>query len=133
MILLGDIGNTETKICLVNEQKKIIKKIKLDTKKINSSQLKNILSKLHLKNKIIDKCLFCTVVPKSYNFIKIFLKKFYNLKSYELKSLPLKKLIKIKVNFKQIGSDRLANTIGTINNKDNFIILDLELQQLLML
>jgi type III pantothenate kinase len=33
-------------------------------------------------------------------------------------------LIKIKVNYKQIGSDRLANAISFINNKDNFIILD---------
>ena len=31
---------------------------------------------------------------------------------------------KIKVNKKQIGSDRLANAIGSMNNKDNFIILD---------
>ena len=38
--------------------------------------------------------------------------------------LKLNKLIKIKVNYKQIGSDRLANAISVINNKDNFIILD---------
>ena len=41
-----------------------------------------------------------------------------------LKNLKLNQLIKIKVNYKQIGSDRLANAIGVINNKDNFIILD---------
>ena len=40
------------------------------------------------------------------------------------KKLNLNKLIKIKVNYKQIGSDRLANAISIINNKDNFIILD---------
>ena len=33
-------------------------------------------------------------------------------------------MIKVKVNKKQIGSDRLANAIGSMNNKDNFIILD---------
>ncbi len=33
-------------------------------------------------------------------------------------------MIKIKVNYKQIGSDRLANAIGMINHKNNFIILD---------
>ena len=36
----------------------------------------------------------------------------------------MKKLIKIKVNKKQVGSDRLANAIGVMNNKENFIILD---------
>ena len=36
----------------------------------------------------------------------------------------MNKLVKIKVNYKQIGSDRLANAIGVINNKNNFIILD---------
>ena len=40
MIIIGDIGNTETKICLVNSKKKIIKKINLDTKKINFVLLK---------------------------------------------------------------------------------------------
>ena len=48
----------------------------------------------------------------------------YKIKCYELKKLKLNKLIKIKVNYKQIGSDRLANAISVINNKDNFIILD---------
>ena len=35
MILIGDIGNTDTKICLINSRKKIIKRITIDTKKIN--------------------------------------------------------------------------------------------------
>ena len=36
----------------------------------------------------------------------------------------MKKILKIDVNKKQVGSDRLANAISIINNKDNFIILD---------
>ncbi|MDA9145698.1 type III pantothenate kinase, partial [Candidatus Pelagibacter sp.] len=32
--------------------------------------------------------------------------------------------IKIKVNYKQVGSDRITNAISLINNKNNFIILD---------
>ena len=79
---------------------------------------------LSLKNKVIDKCLFCSVVPKSFNEIKSFFNKTYKIKCHELKKLKLNKLIKIKVNYKQIGSDRLANAISVINNKDNFIILD---------
>ena len=124
MIIVGDIGNTETKICFVNSKSKIIKRITLNTKKINSSVLKKYLSNVNIIDKSIDKCLFCSVVPKSFNKIKIFFKKTYKLKCYELKKLKLKKLIKIKVNFKQIGSDRLANAIGAMNDKDNFIILD---------
>ena len=124
MIIVGDIGNTETKICLVNSKKKIIKKITLNTKNIDSSLLNKYLSRLNIKNNLIKKCLFCSVVPKSYVEIKKFFNKNYKIKCHELKKLNLKKLIKIKVNYKQIGSDRLANAISTINNKDNFIILD---------
>ena len=38
--------------------------------------------------------------------------------------LNLRSLIKIKVNFKQAGSDRLTNAISLQNDRDNFIILD---------
>jgi len=124
MIIVGDIGNTETKICLVNSKNKIIKRISLNTKKISPSLLKKSLYKFNLKNRLIDKCLFCSVVPKSFNKIKIFFKKVYRIRCHELKKLKLSHLIKIKVNYKQIGSDRLANAMGAINNKDNFIILD---------
>ncbi|MDC1090995.1 type III pantothenate kinase [Candidatus Pelagibacter ubique] len=124
MIIVGDIGNTETKICLVNSKNIIIKRVTLLTKKINHSLLNKSLLGLNLKNKSINKCLFCSVVPKKFNAVKIFFNKVYKIKCYELKKLKLNKLIKIKVNYKQIGSDRLANAISIINNKDNFIILD---------
>jgi type III pantothenate kinase len=124
MIIVGDIGNTETKICLVNSKNIIIKRVTLMTKKISSSLLKKSLSNINLKDTLIDKCLFCSVVPKSFDEIKSFFNKNYKIKCYELKKLNLNKLIKIKVNYKQIGSDRLANAISVINDKDNFIILD---------
>ena len=124
MIIVGDIGNTETKICLVNSKNIIIKRVYLLTKKISYSLLNKSLLHLGLKNKSIKKCLFCSVVPKSFNVIKNFFNKTYKIKCHELKKLKLNKLVKIKVNYKQIGSDRLANAIGIINNKDNFIILD---------
>ena len=124
MIIVGDIGNTETKICLVDSKKKIVKKIILNTKKINPNLLRKSLSILNLKNKLIDKCLFCSVVPGSFNKIKNFFFKEYKVKCHELKNLNLRKLVNIKVNYKQIGSDRLANAISIANTKDNFIILD---------
>ncbi len=91
MIIVGDIGNTETKICLVNSNKKIIKKINLSTKKISNSLLKNSLKSFKLNNMNIKKCLFCSVVPKSYKMIKSFLLKKYKIKCYELKTLKIKK------------------------------------------
>ena len=124
MMLVGDIGNTETKISIINSKKKVVKEINLITKNINLSLLKKKLPKKFFLKQQINKCLFCSVVPNIFKIIKFFLKKYYNIKCYELKSLNLKSLLKIKVNFKQIGSDRLANAIGAINNKDNFIILD---------
>ena len=123
MIIVGDIGNTETKICLINSKNKIIQRITLKTKDISLPNLKKLLSS-NLKNQIIKKCLFCSVVPESFNQIQKFFVKNYNLKCHELKKLNLKKLINIKVNYNQIGSDRLANAIGVIDYKNNFIILD---------
>jgi len=124
MILVGDIGNTETKICLVAPNKKIIKKIIFNTKNINNSLLRKSFKKLNLRNSDIEKNLFCSVVPKAFLLIKKYLKKFYNFNCYEIKDLKISNLIKIKVSKKQIGSDRLANAISVMNNKDNFIILD---------
>ncbi len=47
-----------------------------------------------------------------------------NKKIIEIKNLELKKLIDIKVNKKQVGSDRLANSIAAIDNRNNYIIID---------
>ena len=55
---------------------------------------------------------------------KFFFKKKLKKKCYELKELPLNKIIKIKVNKKQVGSDRLANSLAVINKKKNYIIVD---------
>ena len=45
-------------------------------------------------------------------------------KIVEIKSLKLNKLIDIRVNKKQVGSDRLANSIAAIDSKKNYIIID---------
>ena len=124
MLLLGDIGNTETKICLINSNKKIFKKIIFTSKNLSNLKLKKKIKLLKLKNINIEKCLFCSVVPKTFKKIKKYLKKFNNINCLELKDLKIEKLIKIKANKKQVGSDRLANAIGVMNNKDNYIILD---------
>ncbi len=120
MILVGDIGNSETKICLVNSKKKIIKRITFNTKDVSQLLLKKKLTKI----KNIKKILFCSVVPRTFRLVKYFFTNQYGIKCYELKELKLKNLLQIKVNYKQIGSDRLANSIGVMNIKNNFIILD---------
>ena len=124
MILLGDIGNTETKICVTNLSGKILKRFNLTTKEINQKNIVKSFNKNQIKFDKITKILFCSVVPLSFKKIQFFLKKKVKIKIYEIKDLKLKKLLKIEANFKQVGSDRIANAISVINNKDNFIILD---------
>ena len=124
MYILGDIGNSETKVFLVNSKYKIIKRVNFSSKGINNLNLKNKFKYLTKDFKKIQKILFCSVVPKSLNIIRKYLSKKTKKKCYEIKDLKLKSLIKINVNYKQVGSDRLANAISLINKKDNFIILD---------
>ena len=123
MIIVGDIGNTETKICLTNLNNKIIKRFNFKSKDINLSLLKKKF-KIIKRNTDIKKCLFSSVVPKTFNIVKYYFETFHLVKCFELKNLPLNKLIKIKVNKKQVGSDRIANALGILNKNKNYIILD---------
>ena len=124
MYILGDIGNTETKIFLVSINNKIKKKLTYSTKDLNQTKLKKLFINFKIDYEKINKILFCSVVPKSFNIIKKFLSKKTKIKCYEVKDLNLKSLIKIKANYKQVGSDRLTNAISLTNNHNNFIIID---------
>ena len=124
MYILGDIGNTETKIFLLSINNRIIKKLILSSKDINHSKLDKLFANFKIDYKQIKKILFCSVVPKSFNIIKKYLSKKTKLKCYEVKDLNLKSLIRIKANYKQVGSDRLTNAVSLMNNKNNFIVLD---------
>ena len=124
MYILGDIGNTETKIFLLSINNRIIKKLILSSKDINHSKLDKLFANFKIDYKKIKKILFCSVVPKSFNIIKKYLSKKTKLKCYEVKDLNLKSLIRIKANYKQVGSDRLTNAVSLMNNKNNFIVLD---------
>ena len=124
MYILGDIGNTETKIFLISINNRIIKKLILSSKDINHSKLNKLFANFKIDYKTIKKILFCSVVPKSFNIIKKYLSKKTKLKCYEVKDLNLKSLIRIKANYKQVGSDRLTNAVSLMNNKNNFIVLD---------
>ena len=124
MYLIGDIGNTETKICLFDNKKKLLKKKIFDTNSFEKVNLSDKFKFLNLYRKKIDKTMFSSVVPNVYKNIKGLIKKKIKVEVKELKQFNLKKILKIEVNTIQVGSDRIANAISVINNKDNFIILD---------
>ncbi len=124
MFLIGDIGNTEVKIIIFDKKKNLLKKILLKTDKINENYISR---KLKFNKKLvvkIEKILFSSVVPSVFFKFKYFFKKKFKKKCYELKDFNLSKLIKIKVNKKQVGSDRLANSLAVINERKNYIIVD---------
>ena len=119
--IIGDIGNTSTRVCLLNKSK-ILNSIIFDTKKIFLKgffkKIINRFSKKKLKNEILFSC----VVPLALKEIKKNLKK-TNYRVIEIKSLNLKKMIKINIkNFKQLGSDRIANSIKGKEFKNCLII-----------
>ena len=75
MFLIGDIGNTEVKIVLFNNKKKILKRFILKTNELNNRYLsKKILINKKYLNKI-QKILFSSVVPVAFLQFKFFFKK----------------------------------------------------------
>ena len=121
--LIGDIGNTSTKICILNNKLKIIRSYNFETiKMLKVNLIKNIIRK-KINNDLNSVFLFSSVVPKVFLNIK---KNFKNTKYkvLELKNLNLNKMIKINVkNKNQLGSDRIANAIGAKKLK-NCLVLD---------
>jgi len=124
-ILIGDIGNTLTKLCLVSTRSIIIKEYNIETAKIIKE--KNLIKFLNpfLNKSIKKKILFSSVVPKAYQKINKFFRK-RKFQVYEIKKLQLKNIIKIKIDkYSQLGSDRIANAIGAYSlYKKNCLIID---------
>ena len=127
-VLIGDIGNTNTKISLVEIKNfAVTKNINFNSSKIYSERLLKIKFKKILKTKDITKvALFSSVVPKFYFLLKKFLIKYYKIKIIEIKENKINKIVKINIkNKKQIGSDRIANAVGVYKKyKSNCIVLD---------
>ena len=126
--LVGDIGNTITKICLIEIKNfKIKKNIFFNTKNMSSkSFLRKQLKKI-IKNESINKtALFSSVVPKYNLILKSFLKKNYKINFKEIKEKPINKIVKVNIkNVNQVGSDRIANAAGVYKKyKTNCIVLD---------
>ena len=119
--IIGDIGNTSTRICLLNKSK-ILKSVVFHTKKIFlRGFVRKIIKKFLIKN-LRKEILFSCVVPKALKNIKKSLKK-TNYDVLEIKKFNLKKLIKINIkNLKQLGSDRIVNSIEGKRFKNCLII-----------
>ena len=93
-ILIGDIGNTITKICLVKINNfKLNKIIYIDSNKIKSTNfLKKNIARI-IKGKLINKvALFSSVVPKYQSILKKLLKKNYKIISLDENLVNWRKL-----------------------------------------
>ncbi len=123
--LIGDIGNSLTKLSIFNSNYKLVKTYHFETSKLGREiYMKKKLSKILSKN-LNKKILFCSVVPETYKKLKIYLLK-NNFFCNEIKQYKIKKIIKIKIKkISQVGSDRIANAIGSYTKyKTNCIIID---------
>ena len=127
-ILIGDIGNTNIKICLIEFKTfKIKKLIHFKSNNIYSqSFLKKTLKRIFKNNTISKTSLFSSVVPRYQVILEKFMKKFYKIKLREIKEKQIKKIVKINIkNKSQVGSDRIANAVGVYKKyKSNCIVLD---------
>ena len=119
MYILGDIGNTDTKLCLVSTKNKIIKKITFQSKNLNQKKLSKYFSLLKPDYQIINKILFCSVVPKSFNLIKKFISK-KTIEKYYKKKIVFKKPNDLLINKKKI-SGILQEIISVSGNE--FLII----------
>ncbi len=121
--LIGDIGNTSTKICILNKKFRILRSYNFQTIKMyRGNLLKKIIRKKNNKN-LNPVFLFSSVVPKVLINLQKRLK-FTKFKILEIKNLKLNKIIKINIkNKKKLGSDRIANAIGVKKFK-NCLVLD---------
>ena len=122
MILLVDIGNTSTKVATYDIKTNKVK----NYSSFCTCKKKTILKIIkYKKNKKIKFSFISSVVPNIYKIIKKNLNK-NKIKVFEFKDKKIIKNIKINVNKKlQVGSDRIANAIGSINYyKKNCIIID---------
>ena len=120
--IIGDIGNTSTKICVLNKNFVSLKSFIFETNKVYKKKYLNKLFKNFLDKNINPKILFSSVVPLALKEIKKIFKN-TKYKIIEIKDLNLKKIIKINVkNNSELGSDRIANAIGASKFKDCLIL-----------
>ena len=127
-LLIGDIGNTTSKICLIEIKTLKVKKINYfnSDRLISKSFIKKMMNKI-IKRKSINKfALFSSVVPKYTSLLRKSLKANHKINLREIKEKSINKIVKINIkNKKQVGSDRIANAVGVYKKYNtNCIVLD---------
>ena len=93
--IIGDIGNTSTKICVLNKNFVTLKSFIFETNKVYKKKYINKLFKNFLDKNINPKILFSSVVPLALKEIKKIFKN-TKFKIIEIKDLNLKKNYKNK-------------------------------------
>ena len=124
--VIGDIGNTNTKIGFLDKNFNFVKILNFETKKIkNKIFLKKKLDSFFKKKNIFPSILLASVVDHAYIILKkYFLKKNFNV--FEIQEKNINKIVKINLKKpKEVGSDRIANAVAAFKiYKKNCIILD---------
>ena len=73
MYIIGDIGNTEVKVCFYSKKNKFKKKLILKSNLISNKYLNKKLSFIFADKCQVEKIIFSSVVPKIFNLIKNYL------------------------------------------------------------
>ena len=92
--IVGDIGNTSTKVCILNDKFKIMRSFNFDTTKIFKKNFFKKILKNYLNKNSNPNLLFSSVVPSAFKEIKKTFK-FTKFKLFEIKDFDLGKIIKI--------------------------------------
>src|SRR6185436_20918926 len=110
MILLFDIGNTNTHVGLANA-KRVVKQINIPTSAWRSGKAKTSLKKFVAKNRV-EGAVLCSVVPQATPLVCKTVRQFWKLNALELTPKTLRGVGIDYPNPKSIGPDRLANAVA---------------------
>jgi type III pantothenate kinase len=110
MILLFDIGNTNTHVGLANP-KRVVKQINIPTSAWSTGKAETSLKKFVGKNKL-EGAAFCSVVPKSTPLVRKTVRDRWNVNMIELAPKTLRGVGIDYPDPKSIGPDRLANAVA---------------------
>ena len=127
-MILIDIGNTN--IVFAVSSNNLLKKIKRIKTIENKTKLKTLINNIimdYIRTKRLDNCnvaIISSVVPNLNSLINNILNK-NSINGFLIKPKDIILFLKIKYNLKEIGADRLANSIAVIKNKIiNSIVID---------
>ena len=82
--IVGDIGNTSTKVCILNDKFKIMRSFNFETIKIFKKNFFKRILKKYLNKNLNSNLLFSSVVPTAFKEVKKILK------STKFKSIEIK-------------------------------------------